>query len=248
MRSHALFVLALAACSEQGHATTDPDQPQPPRPVKLDRPSVVQFHMRGHLGDLRTIERHLIAGKLEEAQATAFMLTKPANDPGLEPWAAQTQRVVDEAKGLSDAKSIDEGCRRVARVAQACAECHLKTQTTPMFPDAIPPPADDGSAIARMSRHQWAVDRMWEGMVSGSDRPWVQGLEVLSASPLPFTPLSEAPALANRLQRLAGDALASHNDQSETLDSRTRLYGEMLVTCAACHKSLHEGDLAASVP
>ena len=27
-------------------------------------------------------------------------------------------------------------------------------------------------------------------------------------------------------------------DGSETLDDRSRLYGEMLVTCAACHTSL----------
>lgn len=242
MRS--LLLLALAACSQSSRAGTDPDQAEPPRPVQLDRPAVVQFHMRTHLTDLRTIERHLIAGRLEEAQATAFMLTKPAKDPGLEPWQALADRVITEAKGLVDAKSIDDGCRRVARVAEACAECHLKTQTTPVFPEATPPPGDDGSPLARMARHQWAVDRLWEGMVAGTDGPWVSGLEILAASPLPFTTLTDAPALASRLQQLAGDALARHRDQSETLDSRTTTYGEMLVTCSACHSSLQAAPVA----
>jgi len=209
--------------------------------VKLDRPAVVRFHMRGHLGDLRTIERYLIAGKLEDAQATAFMLTKPANDPGLEPWAPQADRLVKAAQALVDAKTIDDGCRRVARVAEACAECHLKTQTTPIFAEATPPPADDGSPITRMARHQWAVDRLWEAMIAGTDAPWVAGLDVLAASPLPFTTLTDAPAFAARLQQLASDALSRHRNQTESLDDRTAMYGDMLVTCAGCHKSLQEG-------
>ena len=246
MRSHALLALALAACSQPGHATTDPEQPQPPRPVKLDRPAVVQFHMRGHLGDLRSIERDLISGKLEDAQATAFMLTKTSNDPGLQPWAPEMARVVDAANQLIAARGVDDGCRRVAQVAEACAQCHIKTQTTPVFADAAPPPADDGSPITRMVRHQWAVDRLWEGMVAGTDKPWVAGLQVLAASPLPFTPLTDAPAHAAHLQQLAATALAHHQDQSETLDSRTTTYGEMLVTCAACHTSLYRSGLAVS--
>jgi hypothetical protein len=237
-----LVLLVLAGCSQQSSAA--PEQAEPPRPVQLDRPAVVQFHMRTHLDDLRTIERHLIAGRLEDARATAFMLTKPAKDPGLEPWQPQMDHVVAEANGLVDAKTIDDGCRRVARVAEACAECHIKTQTTPVFPTAAPPPGDDGSPLARMVRHQWAVDRLWEGMVAGTNEPWVGGLEILASSPLPFTTLTEAPALATRLQQLASDALARHRDQSETLDSRTAAYGEMLVTCSACHSSLQASPVA----
>ncbi len=232
MRSFVLLV--LTACSQTSYANPQVDLPEPSRPVQLDRPAVVQFHMRTHLDDLKAVQRHLIAGKLDDAQAAAFMLTKPANDPGLAQWQVQTDRVVSEAKGLTDAKTVTDGCKRLARVAEACAECHVKTQTTPVFPAAAPAPTDD------VGRHEWAVDRLWEGMVAGTDAPWVSGLEVLAGSPMPATTLPEGATLASRLQQQATAALDRHRDQSETLDSRTAAYGELLVTCSACHSSLPE--------
>lgn len=232
MRSFALLV--LTACSQTSYANPQVDLPEPPKPVQLDRPAVVQFHMRTHLDDLKAVQRHLIAGKLDDAQAAAFMLTKPANDPGLAQWQMQTDRVVTEAKALTDAKTVTDGCKRLARVAEACAECHVRTQTAPVFPAATAPPTED------VGRHAWAVDRLWEGMVAGTDGPWVSGLEVLAGSPIPATTLTEGSTLAARLQQQATTALDRHRSQSETLDSRSATYGEMLVTCAACHSSLPE--------
>jgi hypothetical protein len=242
MRS--LVLLALAACSPPSRANTDQAQPEAPKPVQLERPEVVQFQMRTQLSDLRAVESHLIAGKLEDAQASAFMLTKPSQDPGLTPWQPLTDRVVADAKELTTVKSIDDGCRRVARISEACAECHIKSQTTPVFPEAAPAPGDDGSDLSRIARHQWAVDRLWEGMVAGTDGPWVSGLEVLATSPMPVTTLPSAPGVASRLQQQANEAIASHREQTETLDTRTTMYGEMLITCSGCHRALEENAVS----
>jgi hypothetical protein len=88
-----------------------------------------------------------------------------------------------------------------------------------------------------MARHVWAADRLWEGLIGGDEDRWTRGLAVLADSPLPFGPLTDAPALATQLQRRAREQLDA---RAMTLpDGRATAYGEMLVTCAACHSSLH---------
>ncbi len=224
-----LILAALAACS------TASGDDQPPQPVRLDKPASVRFHMRRHFDDLRTVEQMLVHGQLDDAKARAFLLTKPVSDPGIAPWAADVDRVTNAARSLVAAPGIDEALRREARLAGACASCHARTREQPIF--AAPPatPRDQANAASAMARHQWAVDRLWEGMVSGSYRPWRDGLDVIAGTPLPFSPATEGPALGERLQELARRALVLQRDGTETLDERARLYGEMLVTCSACH-------------
>jgi cytochrome c553 len=226
-----LAALLWSGCNAQASAGDEP-----PAPVRIAKPEMVRFHMNRHFDDLQAIQRLLVSGKLAEAKSLAFMLTKPATDPGLAPWAAESASVTEAARALVAAPGVDEALRREARVAVACAYCHVHTQQAPVF--AAPPttPTDEANTASAMARHQWAVDRLWEGVVGGSDRPWRAGLEVLGATPLPYSPA--APALATRLQQLARSAMTAHREQTETLDERGRLYGEMLVTCAACHQQL----------
>ncbi len=89
-----------------------------------------------------------------------------------------------------------------------------------------------------MSRHQWAADRLWEGVVGGANKPWRAGLDVLVATPLPYSSLTDAPALAAQLQALAHTAIDEQIDLTDPVSERARMYGEMLVTCAGCHRSL----------
>jgi mono/diheme cytochrome c family protein len=191
--------------------------------------------MRMHFDDLRSVERLLVAGKLEDAKALAYMVTVPPKDPGIASWAAGTARVVDAATKLTIAPGIDEACRRVARVAEACAECHVRNPKRPSFVRTSAPP-DLPTPAARMARHQWAVDRLWEGVVGPIDESWRAGLQVLSTTPLPFSRLTDAPVLASHLQKRAAEALIP--DATDGVADRARAYGEMLVTCAACHSTL----------
>lgn len=229
------WILVLAACASCSRPASGDNAPQPQRsePPRFEKPAMVAFHMRAHLGDLRDIERLLIVGKLGEAKVRAFLLTKPAPDPGMARWQREVDDVTNAARALAAASSVDDALRREVRVAAACAGCHTRVQKLPVFAEPAAPPADDGKPPARMARHQWAVNRLWEGMVGGSDHHWRLGVEVLAKSPLPFSSLTDAPALAARLQSYAQHELA--NQTSESLEERARVYGEMLVTCAACH-------------
>lgn len=227
-----LILVAIAGCS------TASGDAQPPPPVRLERPTSVRFHMHRHFDDLRTIQRDLIHGQLRDAQTLAFLLTRPTADPALAPWAADIDSVTNAARSLVAAPGIDEALRREARLAAACASCHVRTQASPLFASPPQTPSDLMNTASAMARHRWATDRLWEGMVSGAGKPWRDGLDVIVATPVPMTPATDAPAIAARLQVLARRALAIQRDGTETLDERARLYGEMLVTCAACHATL----------
>lgn len=237
-------LLASVGCSASTAAKTDDPQPEPPEPARFDRPAMVKFHMSQHFNDLRAVEQLLVAGELDVAKVRAFLLTRPAPDPGMARWKSEVDDVTQAARALANAPGIDEACRREARVAEACAYCHLHSQALPVFSTPPPLPPDDGGPRARMARHQWAVDRLWEGMVAPAEAPWRAGLDVLATTPLPFSPLTDAPLLANQLQGFARHALET--EDSETLDDRTRSYGEMLVTCSACHATLHANRSASA--
>jgi cytochrome c553 len=213
------------------HATADKPAPSTePGRARVDRPAKVRFHMQRHFDDLRMIERRLIAGKLDEARALAYLLARPAPDPGMAPWNAEGTHVTDAALALAAAPTLDEACKREPRVSAACAGCHLRAQAAPVFGAPPPLPPDLPTQQARMARHLWATDRLWEAMVGGTDPPWRDGLEVLAETPLPFTSAG-TDRIARRLQDLAQDQLS----RTATLDERAAAYGEMLVTCTGCH-------------
>lgn len=233
--------LLMASCGRPAESGEDP-QRQPPEPPRFDRPAMVDFHMRRQLDDLRQVERLLIAGKLDEARARAEPLTRAVPDPGMERWRREVDAVTQAAAALVAAPGIDEACRREAQVAEACAWCHLATQKVPAFAVPAVPAADGTTPAARMARHQWAVDRLWEGMVGPSEHRWRSGLEALAVTPLPFSPFTDAPLVASRMQDVAQQAIAALGKDS--LDDRARRYGEMLVMCSACHATLHAGSAA----
>jgi hypothetical protein len=238
----AFGVLAAVGC----HGARQPAAPDPgdraverhaaPAPTaaaeraRFERPAMVRFHMQRHFDDLRAIERRLISGELAEARALAHLLTRPAGDPGLAAWDPEVRRVTDAALALAAAPSLDEACRREPRVSAACAGCHLRTQAGPVFPPPPPLPLDRPTRDARMARHLWATDRLWEAMVGGSEPAWRNGLAVLAGTPLPVTD-GDASRLARRLQSLARNELSPATAAAD----RATAYGELLVTCAGCH-------------
>ena len=235
MRKLAILLLAFAGCGSPALGNPDPPPDQPPAPVRVQKPSTVMFQMHRHFDDLREVQRLLVSGKLQEARTRAYLLTRPSSDPGLRPYAIEIDRFVDAARQLVVSPDLDTALRREANVALACAECHARTRQTVLF--APPPrlPDDAPTAAARMARHQWAVDRLWEGLVAGSARPWRAGLDVLAVTPLPYSPGTLAPKLGRRLQQTAREAIEDVEAQRETLQSRAHRYGELLVVCAGCH-------------
>jgi mono/diheme cytochrome c family protein len=226
-----LVLVALAACApaasagpaQTGSAGSDVT-------ARFEHDMLVRMHMHENFGLVRAIEHLLVRGKLDDAKELARGISQAPDEPGSSAWATSTALVRDRAAAIAAATTVDEAVHAVARLGTACAECHIATGTTPDLAVATTPPVDTDELSARMTRHRWATDRLWEGLIAPSDEIWSAGLDVLAAAPLPASELGKArEPLARKLQRTADRA------RTTKPQDRAQVYGDMLATCAACH-------------
>ena len=195
---------------------------------------LVRLHMHENFGLVRAIERLLLRGKLEETRSLARSIAIAPDEPGLAAWAKQTMRVRERAAELANAKTLDEGFVAESKLAIECASCHVATAVTPEFASPSEPPPDQDTIAARMARHLWAADRLWEGMIGPADDSWRAGLVILAQPPLAATEMSDARGrFARQLQRVAETARKSTSTDKE----RAATYAQLLTQCAACHTS-----------
>lgn len=256
----ALLLLAGLGCRSSGPAATGSTRdgaavvahavvPPPPidagpPPATLDAPAAeepsrppgaLRGRMQGHFEEIRVIERLLLDGDLADARERATAIAFDRADTELPTYASYFARMRAAADALARATSVEDGFRQETRLAAECATCHLAAGAEPWFVPSEPPRAD-ATAAERMARHQWAVDRLWEGVVGPSHEAWTAGLDVLAASPLPARALGDAArereveGLSRQLVQRARTARAI-----EEPTRRARAYAELLVVCARCH-------------
>ncbi len=235
-------VAAPASVGRAGPEARDPRMAGAPATVarssspadQLDGDTMMRLHMHASFDLIRAIERLLIRGKLDDAKRFAATIAEPADTPAHGPWASQVILVRDRAAEVARATTVEQACRLEARLAAACGGCHVETVVVPRFRAYPPAPPDLPTIGARMARHRWAADRLWEGVVGGAEEPWRAGLEVLAAAPLDWGDGGAARArLGRQLQHEAAQARA--RVPVGALDARASAYGDMLSTCAACH-------------
>ena len=219
-----LAALALASCQR----SLDENGPAVAHSADDE---VLRRHMRHGFDLLRSIQLLAIAGQLDATRALSRGLANVPEAAGVEGWRG-ADLVRDRARELAAATTIAEACRGTANVAEACAGCHADAGAIPAFAPPPPPPPDLTSVAARMARHRWATDRLWEGVVGNSDAAWRAGLDVLAAEPQPWPELAGDRAVhAQRLHDAAERAKGTTADRAD----RARAYGELLVICAGCH-------------
>jgi cytochrome c553 len=219
----------LLACGEQ-QARSGQDEPSPV--VAHDLTGVLQAHMRGNFGELRVVEHSLVAGNLEDARSHAMSIALSPHET-TSAWANEMARVRVAALALANTTDLGLACRMLPRVIVACASCHAAAGVQPRIDHPVVPP-DRPTKDARMARHLWATERLSEGLVGWSDESWRSGLAVLASEPLPWSPLiADQELLGAGMQRQAKEALAKTT--TNTVPERTTAYGELLLTCVACH-------------
>jgi len=209
---------------------------QPSPLVRFNDPVEARYHMRMHFSDLRMVEQLLVAGKLDDGRSLAYLLTRPAADAGLARWEEQSRRVTAAARQLTRATNVNDALRQLARVAVECATCHVAARSTPTFASPLPP-MDRPTREARMARHAWAAERLWEAILGADDVRWSSGLALLADAPLPAAVLSDGGTFGRELQAYARTQLDTRG--SISLEARGIAYGEILVLCAGCHATRH---------
>jgi cytochrome c553 len=181
-------------------------------------------------------------GDLDEAKAEAKLLAQlRIEGPPGRAWHQMFDAMKTAAVGLSGANDLNEASRDVGIVAKTCGDCHT------MFgrPGVIVGQANAQASGVRafMQRHQWAAERLWDGLVVPSDDAWRSGAAALSEAPLApeqLTPgKSPVPKVGEMEQAVHQLGKAAAN--AERVDARVGLYGQVLATCAECHQWLGGG-------
>jgi cytochrome c553 len=149
------------------------------------------------------------------------------------------------ARGVNNATDLISAALAVSAMAMTCSSCHLANDVTIEFGyDQVP--AEWSDTVSHMQRHQWAVDRLWEGLIGPSDTAWNRGMDMLVDVPLHADDVmseDSADADAAALDRMARrvHALTRRGTVATTPTERADVYGELLGLCAACHTRLGRG-------
>jgi cytochrome c553 len=234
MLAHVAGVTIAGACAIALAAPpTDIDEP-PSRP-----PGTTRMRMQAHFEDLRAMERMILGGDLDRVRERANEIVFDRGESELPAWAPYIARMRQAAVALSRSESLADACRAETRLARECAGCHEATAAMPTF--VVPePPRDEPTLAARMARHQWAADRLWEGLVGLSDEAWRDGLAVLATAPLPASALSDDRGRVKQVERYARglQRAARRAVPAATPASRASAYADLLLVCSGCHGKL----------
>jgi hypothetical protein len=152
-------------------------------------------------------------------------------------WREFVERMQHDARRIMDSTSAAQTASATADLGLACGLCHQKLGG-PKLVSGLPPAAAT-TLEARMKRHEWATERLWEGLVVPSDEAWHAGVNALRDSPFPTEVLKRGGVHA---RSAASDfsALAVKAATKKTSQERAALYAELLVTCGACHRAMRE--------
>ena len=230
-----LLILALVAVAFR---------PSLAQVVSEEDRSAVADHMHEHLTRISTIKSAIIAGKLEDVREPATWLadheTAAGLPAGFESYVIQMRSY---ARHVIEAQDLVSAAESVSNMAKTCGNCHLVNDVNLEFGYDGKPRKDLEDVVTHMQRHQWATDRLWEGLIGPSDIAWNRGTDMLIDAPLlpsdvtmAMDNIAEIGNIARRIHALGGIGT-----ETKTPDARSELYAELLGLCASCHTLLGRG-------
>jgi mono/diheme cytochrome c family protein len=205
--------------------------------------------MQGHFSRAASAHDALIRADMEQARADmAWLATheEPSLPAELQPLLDNMQA---EAARFPEATTLTEAGTTFARMLVRCGECHTTSHGGPEIAQTPIPEGD--TPEARMRRHQWASDRMFDGLVMADPEIFRSGNDALTSAPLtqadlPGTeaqPAEQVATLTTHVRELGAEAATAADEQA-----RAGIYGRYLATCGACHRLLEGGAPAALQP
>jgi hypothetical protein len=196
----------------------------------------------------------LIRGDLPVAQQSMrklafFMEHVPFPEQGKE-YARITQELAGQVREAGD---LEEACMAFARLSYACGQCHHALDRGP--PIKLEPAPGGEDLKTHMRRHYWAIERMWEALLSDSPTAFQVAAGMLAESPLHGArdPDRERPPGTTRLAYEVHDlafAAAVEGKVSEdeyvprpgepvedepTTRGQAEIFGRLLLACNQCH-------------
>lgn len=194
-----------------------------------DKPETTTDHMQRHFDEAAAVKMAVIAGDLEASKESAEWL---ANHDAMQAlpgeWEPYLAGLQDAARKVTQAVAIDEAAAATGEMGLSCGACHLALDQGAQF--AFMSPSEGEGVTGHMLRHDWASDRMWDGLVGPSDAEWTKGAQGLGESPL-LGGSAEAQAFARRVHEIGEQALEAPDPAA-----RAVIYGQLIAACAGCHK------------
>jgi cytochrome c553 len=207
-----------------------PQQPEQPKPE-------LSKTMSDHFARATALEQAVIDGDLEFVRTHAQWLVDELPAATLpEPWQPQLARMQAAAGEAAKAENLTAAASATGKVIETCGACHAALGVGPKFGPATPVPEGETSQ-ARMQRHQWAAERMREGMIGPSDERWQLGAGAVSVAPPQPCPIESAEILPDDVLQLREKIyeIGAQAAVTKSSEERARVYGEYLSTCAGCH-------------
>lgn len=231
----ACVALALAACDSQRSTSS--------RPGETTTPSSVVSTTQGrwateHAGLGAQLRDAVLAGNESATRAAARSLA------GLDPSSMEdhSDRLGAMKSAAAELAAAGVGAKRAgpaaARLAQTCGDCH-SVATGPTRPIVTSKPP----RVRVMRRHEWAVARLWDGLVFNSDEPWRAGADALRDRSAISSELAEAGIGGEDVDAFIGGIEGIGDEASAASDTgvRAALLGRLLATCGQCHEQTGGG-------
>ena len=243
VRKGIVLPLVVVACTvmacQQSSPTSGPKShpvAPPPPPAKpadtfhlSDKVALMERHYIAAIaahdalirGDTAAMRRHL-------AELSAQAL--PANAPdSWKPLHAQMRKAATSGQQ-------DDPSAAMAWVVNACGQCHQAFDQGPRYRKPLAPKGET-QLQTDMLRHQWATERLWEGVTKPWDDAWIRGAAAMAKVNV-FSQYKGVVSDALRSQEATLRRLGVEAGHTQGLAGRARLYGSMLATCAGCHLSV----------
>jgi hypothetical protein len=199
-------------------------------------------HMQEHFTQAVAFRDAVIGGDLAAAQEPATWMAEHQMAGGVpEGWAPFVAEMQTAAAGAVEATELEATAAAAGAMAAQCGACH-QSQGAMIDVSIGEPPAAEPGTMAHMARHQWAMERLWDGLVTPSDEAWAAGCEVLADAPLAASSFADDPRLREELGAEAArvHALGAQGAEAADLSARGQLYGQLLATCAPCHSRVQQ--------
>lgn len=227
-----------AAPTVEPSATVTPSAAPTSEPTASAAPSASAAppgSMADHFAQTVAIRDAVIWGKLSQAVKPAENLAAMEVAKLPKQWHVSMQHLQGAAKRIREGSDVQELAAATADIARACGHCHGAAGGPKIEPGS--PPDATGPVAARMKRHKWAMERLWEGLYGPSNAAWSAGATALELDPFSKEMLDPGGVHAKSAASTF-NANAKALAKAKTADERGKAYSNMLSTCAPCHDAL----------
>jgi len=228
--------IALSICLAMGCDALGSEQDQRDLIAKMQE---VREHMHARYAASSNIELAIAFGDLQRASKEAAAIAALDEPDARNEWQPYIANVRFAAERVAAAPDTIAAARASAELGKACAQCHEASSARIVFPPERMPV---GNKLAvQMASHHWATARLWDGLIGPSPTSWATGARGLVDARIAIVAEGDVPpelGVADDVQRLHLHARRAQT--AKTLDERATEYGEILATCAGCHRTIRD--------